>query len=120
MSPILSNPSSLATARIKSTPTTAPLTRHQYRTMTCVAVVIQAKSKLRANVLATKFSDKGKAKDEDIVAVMGIGDVVVAKELHERRRLLSPFTAAQDELPQVGVVANVDLRAPMRACMLKG
>ncbi|KIJ48925.1 hypothetical protein M422DRAFT_247299 [Sphaerobolus stellatus SS14] len=105
MPPILSNPSSLATAHIKSTPTTAPLTRHRHRTMTCVAVVIQAKSKRCANVLSAKFRDKGKAKEEDIVAVVGDRDVV-AKELHEKRRHLSPFTAPQDELPQFGVVAN--------------
>ncbi|KIJ48929.1 hypothetical protein M422DRAFT_247304 [Sphaerobolus stellatus SS14] len=50
-----------------------------------------------ANVLSAKFRDKGKAKEEDIVAVVGDRDVV-AKELHEKRRHLSPFTAAQDEL----------------------
>ncbi|KIJ26343.1 hypothetical protein M422DRAFT_38289, partial [Sphaerobolus stellatus SS14] len=103
---ILPNPSSLASARIKSTPTTAPLTRHRYRTMTRVAVVIQAKSEPRANVLAAKFSGKGEAKEEDIVVVVGDGDVVAAKELHERWRPLSPFTAAQDELSQIGVAAN--------------
>ncbi|KIJ46129.1 hypothetical protein M422DRAFT_250158 [Sphaerobolus stellatus SS14] len=40
------------------------------------------------------------------VDVVGDEEEVAAKELHKRRRPLSSFTTAQDELPQVDEVAN--------------
>ncbi|KIJ48888.1 hypothetical protein M422DRAFT_247258 [Sphaerobolus stellatus SS14] len=89
---ILTTPSSLVSlshkltiARIKSTITTAPPMQDD---------ATRRGLKPRANVLAVKFSGKGKAKEVDILAVVGNGDLVVAKGLHEKRRPLSPLTTA--------------------------